>query len=526
MKESMRNEIIRLKAGGASMRRIARLLCISRHSVSRVLSEHGAAREGSAPPEDLPKPRTKRPSCLDKYVSLMQDLLDRFPNITATRMWEELRDRGFKGQYSIVRERVRVLRPERKKAPVIRFETGPGRQAQMDYSPYSLDFRDEGKTIVHAFSYVLGYSRRQYIRFLRCEDFQHTVESHVNAFCHLGGSAAVCLYDGMKVVVQRFDDEDEPIYNPRFLAFATHYGFRPWACRPRRPQTKGKVERPFRYLEQSLLNGRSFRDLDHLNEVASWWLREHADVRVHGETKERPIDRHQRELEFLLPLPEKHYEFADVGYRVVDVEGNIAYDRNFYSVPWTLIGDLVVVRATSEEITVYGKDILPVCTHPRVLRGTVGEKRECGEHRPKRKQEVISVLEERFRRLGTEGERFIEGLLESRRFARREATRTLELLRLYTRNDLQQALERACRYRAFRFAAVERILAVSATPRPDHELLETGASVHAKEAMSGPKIRPRETREYENLCDGKREEEDSENVTKEDPDATPNAEEG
>ena len=148
----------------------------------------------------------------------------------------------------------------------------------MDYSTYDLDFTDEGRRRVYAFSYVLGYSRRQYLRFVESQDFATTVREHIRAFEHLGGVAATCLYDNMKVVVSGYDG-DEPVYNPRFLAFAAHYGFRPVACRPRRPQTKGKVERPFGYVESSLLGGRTFRGLEHLNETAAWWLAEVADVR-------------------------------------------------------------------------------------------------------------------------------------------------------------------------------------------------------------------------------------------------------
>ena len=131
---------------------------------------------------------------------------------------------------------------------------------------------------MNLFSYVLGYSRRQYLHFVASQDLETTLREHVRAFEHLGGAAATCLYDNMKVVVARYED-DEPIYNTRFLAFATHYGFRPVACRPRRPQTKGKVERPFYYVETNLLNGREFRTLEHLNEVTAWWLAEVADVR-------------------------------------------------------------------------------------------------------------------------------------------------------------------------------------------------------------------------------------------------------
>jgi hypothetical protein len=165
--------------------------------------------------------------------------------------------------------------------------------------------------------------------------------------------AATCLYDNMKVVVSRYED-DEPIYNPRFLAFATHYGFRPWACRRQRPQTKGKVERPFQFVEGNLLNGRSFKSLDHLNEVTACWLAQVADVRVHRETRRRPVDLHAEERPHLLPLPEKPYDTAEVVYRTVSPEGWISYRQNVYSVPWQHITRVLPVRITEDEVIIYG----------------------------------------------------------------------------------------------------------------------------------------------------------------------------
>ena len=232
----------------------------------------------------------------------------------------------------------------------------------MDYSPYDISFTAEGRRRVHAFSYILAYSRRQYVRFVETQDFATTIREHVRAFEYFGGLCATCLYDNMKVVVTGYDG-DQPIYNTRFLSFATHYGFQPWACRPHRPQTKGKVERPFAYVETNLLNGRTFTSLEHLNETAALWLAKTADVHFHRETKRRPIDLYEEEKPHLLRLPARAYDTAQVFYRTVNSEGHVAYLQNFYSVPWQRIGELLPVRITEKELIVYGPDVKEIARH-------------------------------------------------------------------------------------------------------------------------------------------------------------------
>jgi len=348
---------------------------------------------------------------------------------------------------------------------------------------------------------LLGYSRRQYVRFVEAQDFATTIREHVRAFEYFGGLAATCLYDNMKVVVTGYDG-DQPIYNTRFLAFATHYGFQPWACRPRRPQTKGKVERPFSYLEKNLLNGRTFTSLEHLNEVAAQWLAHTADVRFHQEIKARPIDRFQEEKPHLLGLPAQPYDTAQVLYRTVNSEGHVLYKQNFYSVPWQRIGELLPVRITEMELIIYGPDIREIARHPLYPSGITGEKHSLPEHAPGQDhRQKYELLKERFAEFGPEGARFLEELVRTRRCGKNEAARVLGLLATYHREDLARALERATRYRAFSWSAVERILAAEARPRSVWESLQTEAREQIEEILRQAPVAARSTAEYQSLLE-------------------------
>jgi len=496
MTEPKRNEIVSRWRAGSSIRKIAREMGLARNTVSNVLAQIESQRTGHEG-----SPIRKRPSRLDPFLPVIQELLGRYPDLTAVRLLEELRERGFTGGYSVVRQRLGALRPRSAPLPVVRFETAPGAQAQMDYAVYDLDFTSEGRRRVSLFSYILGYSRRQYLRFVETQDMTTTLREHLRAFEHLGGVAALCLYDNMKVVVTGYED-DVPVYNSRFLAFATHYGFRPVACRPRRAQTQGKVERPFYYVETSLFNGRTFSSLDHLNEMTAWWLAHVADERQLREAKKTPLQLHAEEQPHLIPLPAQPYDVSPVVYRTVNVEGLVTYCQNGYSVPWRYIGNVLPVRLTERELIVYSPQLEEVARHalfPSTARG------QQSVHKEHRKSEDAhqrqAQLQARYAELGETGHRFLEGLLRTQRYGKDQAARVLALLGTYTRSDLIAALERAVRYGAYSHAAVERILSAQARPKSILETLAAEEWTQIPPWLGGDPISPRPTSVYQYLCE-------------------------
>jgi len=496
-----RNEVVRRWYVGQSMRGIASDLQLSRNTVRRLLDAHEEERQRGASPGELSPLRRRRDSVIDTHLEKIRELLKRYPKITVKRLLEELRKHGYQGGYSILCERVKQLRTSPPTPWVERFETAAGVQSQMDYAVYTIDFTSEGRRRVNLFSWILSYSRRQYLRFVESQDMETTLREHIRAFQHLGGVAATGLYDNMKVVVSRYED-DQPIYNPRFLAFSTHYGFRPVACRPRRPQTKGKVERPFHYVETNLLCGREFRSLEHLNEVTAWWLAEVADCRVHRTTQRRPIDLHAEEQPHLIALPEQPYAVAEVVYRTVDAEGYIAYGQNRYSVPWqaTRPGQLLPVKITEDEVVIYGTHLEEIARHVRFSRTATRQESRHKAHRPPRDtHRRRKLLKERFDQLGEVATGFLEGLLKTHRNGWHQAEKVLGLLATYRREDVTAALQRAVRYGAFSLNALERILAVQARPKTTLQHLTEQGAKQLDDTLREPAAPPRPASDYQQL---------------------------
>lgn len=327
------------------------------------------------------KPREPAPSPLAPFQAFLRERVARFPELTGRRLWREVRDLGFNGGYATVTDFLRAVRPPAEPAAFERrFETPPGRQAQVDFAFFKVHFEDEpgAERIVWLFSLVLGHSRMMWARFVARQDLATVLRCHVAAFDAFGGVPEQILYDRMRTAVLGEVDGRGIVYNDKLLALAAHYGFVPKACRPYRAKTKGKVERPFRYVREDFFLAGRFRNLDDLNTQFTQWLDQLANRRLHGTTGRIVIEHFAEERPTLKQLPAGPFNAVLRLERRISHEGMISVGGNLYSVPDGTRRRPVEVQLTAAEVHIL-EDGRLVATHP-VLEGR-GRRRIAEGHR-------------------------------------------------------------------------------------------------------------------------------------------------
>lgn len=287
---------------GLSKSAVADLVGITRRTLHRWIEKGMLADTGTVPRYTPRPPVTTK---LEPYQALIETRLATYPALSAVRLLEEVRAAGYTGGYTQLRAFVRHVRPRRPDEPVVRFETPPGKQAQVDFGKFRLPWGMRNCLLV-----VLGYSRALWLTFYRRQDLRTLFVGLESAFQFFGGTTEEVLFDQMKTVITR-DDRlrgGDLVTNAEFRRFAAHWGFTPRACRPYRAQTKGKVERPIRYVRGNFFYGREFVNDADLNQQARVWLDRVANVRVHATLQERPYERFVRDEQAALrPLAARPY---------------------------------------------------------------------------------------------------------------------------------------------------------------------------------------------------------------------------
>jgi transposase len=319
-------EIRELYQRGLSQSQIARQLGLDRKTVRKYLHQ---------PPQGYPL-RPRRVAKVDPYRSYLRERWEQGVH-NARKLWGEIQQRGYPGGYTQVRRLLSSWREEEQERAFVRFETHPGEQSQLDWA----HFGNWGGHRLYAFALTLGYSRMRYVEFTHRQDLETLLTCLVHAFHYLGGVTEVILTDNLKTVV--LDRAGEQVrWHPKFLDFASYYGFLPRVCHPYRPETKGKVERTIGFVRGNFWPGLTFSSLADLNRQGWAWM-EVVNHQPHSTTREVPYERLKREnLRSIAAQPD--YDTSYVSYRQVQKDCLFSYRGNRYSVPHRYAGKTVVVK--------------------------------------------------------------------------------------------------------------------------------------------------------------------------------------
>jgi transposase len=346
-----------LKRQGLSVSAIARQLGLDRKTVRRHL-ERGL----EAPTYG---PRAPQPTLIECYEDYLAARVAAYPELSGKRLLREIREMGYAGGYTRLTDFLREVRPPRRPVFERRFETPPGRQGQVDFAEFKVAFTDAPDVVrkVWLFTMVLGHSRWLWGRFCASQDLQTVLRCHIEAFAAMAGAPGELLYDRMKTAVIGEDADGLVSYNVSLVALLNHYGALPRACRPYRAKTKGKVERPYRYIRQDFFLGRTFRDLDDLNRQFEGWRAEIANARVHATTR-RVVEEHfAEEQPSLIAHPAIPYSAVLTVERRISHEGMVSVGGNLYSVPDATRKRVVEVQNHPREVRIF-EDGRLIASHP------------------------------------------------------------------------------------------------------------------------------------------------------------------
>jgi transposase len=499
-REHLVYEVERRHARGDSQRAISRALGIARDTVKRILvqQQERRAKGDSAVERAIGPPRTPRASKLDEYTKEIEAWLTLYEDLTAVRLLEMLQAKGFTGGYTIVRARLKELKAAKAPTPqafeVV--ETAPGQQGQFDWSPYEL----EGGLKVQLWSCTLSWSRGRSFRGEENQRQTTVLNCLKQSFEDFGGVPHQGVTDSMPGVVDRWEC-NRPILNLRFVDFAAYYHLTMDIAPRRCGRYKGKVERPFLYLEKNLLNGRRFHSSEEFRETLAWWTRERAMKRPHPLTK-RPIEEMLlAEQPHLQPLPARPYDTRDVVIRQVDTQGFVRHETNFYRVPDKHIGTLVYLCVGIESLEVFDGGVHRIAEHER-LRDGAGLRAKGEWARVRRGRYDIELLLSRFEEWGPAAEEYARRLRETKRYPGPELSLILGLQVSWSADDIVRAIEHALEYRAFDARTVERILQTRFRPRTLEEQIASSTRAHIQHVMRDHPVSQRPLSSYQTLRTG------------------------
>jgi len=303
-----------------------------------------------------------RASKLDPFKADIARMLEVYP-LSATQILQRIREQGFTGGYSILKDYVGSIRPQRRPA-YLTLAFAPGECAQVDWGSFGSVPVGNTSRRLSFFVMVLCYSRMLYLEFTVSQSLEHFLACHQNAFHYLGCVPQRIMVDNLKSAVLRRIIGQAPVFNPKYLEFANHYGFTISACNVGKGNEKGRVENAVGYTKKNLLAGLAIPDFAAIGPAAKHWLETVANVRIHGETRKKPVELFEQERASLLRLPVNDFDIATVSQQRASSQFRITLDTNRYSVPAEYAGRALTVKTYPDRLCIYCENKL-IAQHPR-----------------------------------------------------------------------------------------------------------------------------------------------------------------
>lgn len=332
---------------GLSIRAIARRLSMHRKTVRRILGRAARARTKAQPKQ------VGRALLLSRYDAMVRQLLTDTPELRAPAILERLRVEGYQGGLTILRSRVRELRPKPTREAFLTLDFAPGAAVQIDWADFGYALPGCPRR-VSAFVMALCYSRYLYLEFTLSQAMGTFLRCMERGLRFYGGVTQADIFDNMKTVVLSHTPL-ATVFNQRFLEYARVRGsFKTIACNRARGNEKGRVERPIGFVRERFWPGRRFSDLFDLNRQAATWRDDFANNRIHDVTGKVPalVFEHE-EKKLLKPVPDTPFNTDDVESQTVTKLFRVRFDRNTYSVPWRLVSQAALIRADDDTVKVF-----------------------------------------------------------------------------------------------------------------------------------------------------------------------------
>jgi len=390
----------------------------------------------------------KRASKLDRFKGQIVAMLERHP-YSAQQVFQQLKADGYTGGYSILKAFVRMVRPVRKPAFVM-LDFAPGDCAQADWGSFGTIEVGSTRRRLSFFVMVLCHSRLMYLEFTLSEGMEQFLSCHRHAFEFFGGVPAKVMIDNLKVGVLHHPVGLRPQFNPRYLDFAAHYGFEPVACRVRKGNEKGRVENGVGYVKKNFLEGLQLPPFTGMNPAGRHWLDTVANVRIHAETRSKPMERFAEEKRLLRPLPPLGYDCGVIRPVTANACCRVVLDTNRYTVPYLYASQRLTLKIYPDQLLIYHNEKL-IASHLRCYdrRQNIQDPDHIQELILQRRKAQQQTSLQALLSLGAHAEVFVRNLQARRLNAAHHIQKIVALMQIYGSDKVAHALQDALTFEAF-----------------------------------------------------------------------------